>query len=211
MRGWFKTLAWIFGVLGTICLVLYAFVFDVWTVPTDDPMMAASIEPTLSAGDVVLVTRHTTPGRGNLLRCADPQAAGRFVIARMIGKWGDRIDIASEVVSIDGKHTPSPRACEPPSCIMKNPATGDDVQLLCSIEEFGEMSYSALRGKDRLEPPTRATVEQNVVYLVSDNRHLHVDSRDFGQIDPSSCQHIVFRLWGTTGAGDTKHRFSLIW
>jgi hypothetical protein len=40
---------------------------------------------------------------------------------------------------------------------------------------------------------------------------MHLDSRDFGTIDPSSCQHIVFRLWGTTGFSDASHRFTIIW
>jgi signal peptidase I len=211
MKTWFRILAWAGGIIGVISLILYLFVYDVWTVPTDDPMMSASIEPSLSGGDVVLVTRHTTPARGNLLRCADPQAAGRFVIARMIGKWGDQIDIANEIVSIDGQHTPSPRACNPPTTMMKHPATGEDIELSCSIEEFGEMSFSVYRARDRAEPKSSAKVAQNTVYLVSDNRHMHVDSRDYGQIDPSTCQHIVFRLWGAGGIFESRHRFSLIW
>src|SRR5215472_15511889 len=111
MRTWLRILAWVGGIVGVILLVLYIFVFDVWTVPSDDPMLSASIEPTLSAGDVVVVSRHTEVARGNLLRCADPQAPGRWIIARAIGRFGDKVGIADEVVSIDDHRTPSPRAC----------------------------------------------------------------------------------------------------
>jgi signal peptidase I len=212
MRTWFRLVAWLVGVVGAVLLALYAFFFDVWTVPADDPLLAASVEPTLSAGDVVVVTRHTTVSRGNLVRCDDPQAAGRYIVARAMARFGDRLEIQSEVVLIDGKHTPSPRACDIPRVDLFNPQTSEDVSLVCSIEEYGEMAYSALRAEDRPEPPTRpVTVEAMRWFLVSDDRHVHLDSRDFGQIDPATCQHIVYRLVGAAGFGDTKKRLSIIW
>jgi signal peptidase I len=205
-------MAWLVGVLGVALLVLYAFFFDVWTVPSDDPLLSASIEPTLSPGDVVVVTRHGTVDRGNLVRCADPQAAGRYVVARAMGKFGDKLEILGEVVLIDGKHTPSGHACDPPRTGVFNPQTSEEVPLVCSVEEYGEVTYSALRSEDRPEPPTRpVTVEASRWFLVSDDRHVHLDSRDFGQVDPATCQHIVYRLVGAAGFGDTKKRLSIIW
>jgi signal peptidase I len=211
MRSFLRILAWLAGVLGAISLVLYAFVFDVWTVPGDDPLLSAAIEPTLSAGDVVLVTRHTTVARGNLLRCPDPQAPGRYVVARAIARWGDQIEVRDEMVSIDGRRTPSPRRCDPADVVVRDPQTTEEVSLVCSIEEYGEMSFSALRAHDHPEPPTKAQVEAGRWFLVSDDRHLHLDSRDFGQIDPVGCQHIVFRLVGAAGFGDTAKRLSIVW
>ncbi|HEY8038656.1 MAG TPA: S26 family signal peptidase [Polyangiaceae bacterium] len=211
MRTWLKFVGWASAIIGAVLLVLYIFFFDVWRVPADDPMLAASIEPTLSAGDLVVVTRRTTVSRGNLLRCADPQAAGRFVVARAIARYGDEVAIQDEVVSIDGKRTPSPRACDPPTMLIHDPQSGDDVNLHCSIEEYGEMTFASLRQFDHAEPPTKATIEAGKWYLVSDDRHVHVDSRDFGQIDPNTCQHIVFRLVGADGFSDGKKRFNVIW
>lgn len=211
MRTWLKLVGWVGGILGVVLLVLYAFVFDVWTVPTDDPMEAASILPTLSAGDVVLVTRHTSVARGNLLRCPDPQAPGRWVIARAIGVGGENLELQDEVVMIDQKRLPSPRACDTPFVTVRDPQSGDDVTLNCSVEDFGERDFSVLRAGDHPEPPTTTTVSGGLWYLVSDDRHIHVDSRDFGQIDVASCQHIVFRLVSAAGFGDQKHRLSIIW
>jgi signal peptidase I len=211
MRTWLKFVAWIVGVLGTIALVLYLGFFDVWTVPTDDPLLAASIEPTLSAGDVVVVTRRTEVSRGNLLRCADPQAPGRFVIARATARFGDEIEIGGESVAIDNHRNPSPRACDVPTAVVHDPQSGEDVTLGCSVEEYGETSYRALRSTDHPEAPTIEKVQPDRWYLVSDDRHVHLDSRDFGQIEPQTCQHIVFRLVGPGGFWDAKKRLNIIW
>ncbi|HEX3343896.1 MAG TPA: signal peptidase I [Polyangiaceae bacterium] len=210
MRTWLKLVGWVGGILGAVVLILYVFVFDVWTVPSDDPMESASIEPTLSAGDVVLVSRHTSVTRGNLLRCPDPQAPGRFVIARAIAPSGEHIEISNEVVTIDGKRLPSPRACDVPVALIHDPQTDQDVNLRCSIEDYGERDFWALRA-DTPEPPSKALVEPGRWFLVSDDRHVHVDSRDFGQIDVSTCLHIVFRIEGKAGLGDEKKRLNVIW
>jgi signal peptidase I len=211
MRTWFKILAWVAGILAIAGVALYAFVFDVWTVPTDDAMEAASIEPTLSAGDVVLLSRHTSVARGNLLRCPDPQAPGRFVIARAIATGGETLELRDEAVTVDGHRMPSPRACDTPTVLVHDPQSDEDINLQCSVEEYGERDFWAMRAGDHPEPPTKAPVESGRWYLVSDDRHVHVDSRDFGQIDTSSCQHVVFRLVGRGGFGDGKKRLSIIW
>lgn len=211
MRTWFRIVGWLGGIIGAVLLALYLFLFDVWRVPADDPLLAASIEPTLTAGDLVVVTRHTTITRGDLLRCADPQAPGRFVIGRALGQSGDPIEIRDEVVSIGGSHDPSPRRCEPPTMTIHDPQTDEDVVLDGRIEENGESSYCALISRDHPEPPTQTTVESGRCYLVSDDRHVHLDSRDFGQIDPTTCQHIVFRIESAAGFGDAKSRLTVIW
>jgi signal peptidase I len=211
MRTWFKIVGWVVGILAVVGVILYAFVFDVWTVPTDDDMEAASIEPTLSAGDVVLLSRHTSIGRGNLLRCPDPQMPGRFVIARAIASPGENIEIRDEVVMIDGKREPSPRACDTPTVTLYDPQSKEDVTLHCSVEDYGERDFWTLRSGDHPEPPSKVKVESGSWYFVSDDRHVHLDSRDFGQMDPVACQHIVFRLWSRAGFGDSKKRLSVIW
>lgn len=210
MRAWLKLMAWLVVVVGGVLLVLYLGFFDVWTVPTDDPLLAASIEPTLSAGDVVVVTRRTDVSRGNLVRCADPQTPGRFVVARAIAKYGDEIEIEGEAISIDHHRNPSPRACDVPTEAIHDPQSGDDLTLACSVEDYGGMTYNALRS-DHPEGPTVVKVDQDRWFLVSDDRHVHLDSRDYGQIDPKTCQHIVFRLVGPRGFWDAKKRLNIIW
>jgi signal peptidase I len=210
MRVWLKIIVWLAVAIGGVLLMLYPF-FATWTVPTDDPLLAASIEPTLSAGDVVVVVRSSSVARGNLLRCADPEAAGRFVVARAIGRFGDHVELHDEVLSLDGRRTPSPRACDPAAVTIHDPRDGQDVDLNCSVEDYGDRSFSALRATQQPEPPTKVTVEAGRWFLVSDNRHVHLDSREYGQVDPRTCQHIVFRLVSAAGFADSRRRLNVIW
>jgi len=206
-----KVIAWIVGILGVICGVLYVTAFDVWVVPADDPMLAASIEPAIRAGDIILVSRRTSSERGYLVRCADPRPEnpGGFVVARIIAKQNEKIDIQADYVSVDSKRNPSPYACDP--ITMKHPQTGEDIELVCSTEDTGEIKFGAYRAKSRSGIPTKATVQNGMVYLVSDNRYIHNDSRDFGQMDPATCQHVLFRVYGKEGFSDAAHRFNVIW
>jgi signal peptidase I len=206
-----KVILWIVGILGAITGILYLTLFDVWTVPADDPMLAASIEPALRAGDVIVISRRASGDRGYLVRCTDPRPEnpGGFVVARVLARPGEKIEIQGDNVSVDAKRNPSAFACDP--ITMKHPLTDEDVELVCSTEDTGEVKFGAYRAKSRNGVPAKATVQNGMVYLVSDNRYIHMDSRDYGQIDPATCQHVMFRLWGHEGFGDAKHRFNVIW
>jgi signal peptidase I len=49
------------------------------------------------------------------------------------------------------------------------------------------------------------------VFLASDNRHYHDDSRDFGTVVRASCQErVVFRFWSARGWFDQKRRMTFI-
>jgi len=204
-----QIIVWFTVIVGGILGILHLTVVELWTVPGDDPLLAASIQPTLRAGDVVEVTRHGSPARGDLLRCADPDAPGRFVIGRAIGHFGEVVEIRREMILIDGRREPSPRACPPVT--VRDPRMEEDVDLACGVEDFGDMSFFALRSPDHPEGDLKQTVEADRWFLVSDDRHVHLDSRDYGQIDPRTCGHIVFRLVGAAGFGDQASRLTIIW
>ncbi|MEI7894898.1 MAG: S26 family signal peptidase [Myxococcales bacterium] len=204
-----KFFLWIGAILGVLGLIAYATVFDVWTVPGDDPKLAVAVEPSLSVGDVLLVTRHgENHSRGELLRCDDPQAAGRYIVGRLVGLQGEKLAFEEELVVIGGKRTSIPYGCADRT--LTHPTTGEEVALVCSVEEFGSRRYEVLRAKDRREPPLQTEAERGV-FLVSDNRHMHLDSRDYGSIAPSTCRQVVFRLWGTSGFGDSDRRLTFLW
>ena len=92
-----------------------------------------------------------------------------------------------------------------------DPTINDDVELGCSVEEYGETDFSALRASKHAEAQRTATADIGMWFLVSDDRHVHLDSRDFGQIDPSTCRHVVFRIVSAAGFGDSERRLSIIW
>src|SRR5450432_4385085 len=137
MRSIVKVACWLSVIAGVVLGALYALLFDVWVVPTDDPMLSVSIAPNLAPGDVLVLSRQGSIGYGNLLRCSDPQAPGRYVIARAIAHSGDRIAIQDELVSVDGRRAPSARGCDVIRHTVRDPSTGDDVDLICSVEDFG--------------------------------------------------------------------------
>lgn len=210
MRTLIQMAVWTVGIGGVVVGLLYYFALDVWTVPTDDPLLSASIQPTLSAGDVIVLARHPTVSRGLLLRCPDPQAEGRFVVARAIGEAGDKFALVGETIHIDGHSVVSPHACMESQVSVLDPNRNEQLELNCSTEEYGEATYSVLRS-EHPEPPTQANIETGRWYLLSDDRHVHLDSRDYGQVDPSTCQHVVFRLFGAKGWTDWNTRLTFIW
>ena len=195
--------------MAIIAGIIFAF-FDVWTVPSDDPQLAVSIEPTLSAGDIVLVMRNSGASEGAVVRCTDPQAEGRYVVARVMGGTGDEIEFVAGNLHVNGKSPSAPYACEMAKVTLRNPANDEDVELRCFMEEFGGGTHPSLQSK-AVDRDMKSTVEAQKVFLVSDNRTLHLDSRDFGTVTPSTCQRVAFRLWGTTGFWDTHKRLTAIW
>jgi signal peptidase I len=180
------------------------------SVPSDDPSQAASIEPTLTSGDHILLSRTGTIKPGYLVRCADPDAPGRFVIARLAGVPGDTIDITGGTVNVNGRHIASPRACSEPTFMMRHPVTLEDLKLRCNVEDSAGTEHEMLYLPERSEA-TKSIVETGRWYLVSDNRVIHVDSREYGPVDPATCQHVVFRVWGQSGFFDSSRRFTVIW
>ena len=210
MRTFSKVVLYTLIGMAVIAGITFA-IFDVWTVPGDDPQLAVSVEPTLSAGDVVLVSRSTGAKDGNVVRCTDPQAEGRFVVGRVMGVTGDVLEFRGNGMTVNGKSPSAPYTCEVPKMTLRNPANDEDVELTCSVEEYGGGTHSMLRGT-AVDREVKVEVDAQHVYLVSDDRVLHLDSRDFGPLAPSSCQHVVFRLWGASGFwGDTHKRLSFIW
>ena len=211
MRSIVKVACWLSVIAGVVLGALYALLFDVWVVPTDDPMLSVSIAPNLAPGDVLVLSRQGSIGYGNLLRCSDPQAPGRYVIARAIARGGDKIDIENEIVSVDGRRASSPRGCDTIRRTLRDPSSGDDIHLTCMVEDYGEVAFDALRVATHPVPAASATVESGRWFLVSDDRHLHVDSRDYGSVDPETCKHVIFRIVSAAGFRDAKSRFSIIW
>ncbi len=209
MRSLVRGGVWLAVIFGAIGLLLHLYVLDTWVVPGDDPMLTVSVLPTLTPQDRLLVQRGAVPKPGQLARCVSPENPTRYVVGRVFGVGGDRLEIRDEAVWVSGRVVTKRHGCPPVQ--MTHPATGNEVTLLCSVEDNGAWTYGVLRDAEHREPSRGVqVVEEGRLYLVSDNRHLHQDSRDFGTVEASTCEHVVFRLWGESFL-DSGRRFSILW
>jgi signal peptidase I len=203
-----RNLLWLAAILGAIGVLLYLFVFDTWVVPGDDPLLTAAIQPTLSPDDRILTQRGSTPKMGELARCIIPDGSGKYVIGRVFGGGGETVEINNERVTVNGKGPASRFSCGIVSVV--HPVSGDAVPLTCTMEGDGSSTYGVLAHPEYREEPRSAKVEPEHLFLVSDDRHIHKDSRDFGAVEASTCEHVVFRLWGQSFS-DASHRFNVLW
>ncbi|WP_437733406.1 signal peptidase I [Sorangium sp. So ce1335] len=211
MRKLLNGLLWILGTLVVIGAVLRALVLDVWTVP-DDPLLGASIAPSLAPGDTVVVLTRGTPGFGELVRCPDPEAPGSHIVGRIAGVPGDTVEVDHSALLVNGHRYDAEVACAEPRLTLTDPATGNPVELACDMVMMGPGLHLRATGrKPPLERRHRVEVRPDTVFLLSDNRSYHDDSRDFGLQPRAACnQRIVFRLWGGGGWGDAQRRFTFV-
>jgi signal peptidase I len=203
-----RTLVWLSAIGGAICLLLYLFVFDVWTVPKNDPQLAASVLPQLMPDDVVLTRKGSEPSYGELARCLSPVNPSTWVVGRVFGVGGDTVQINDMAVVTSNRALTARHAC--PAVTVVHPATQELVTLVCAVAETGAWEFQYLGSRDMSTGEHSALVERGKLFLVSDNRFMHQDSRDFGQVDATTCQHVVYRLWGERFT-DGKRRFTLLW
>jgi signal peptidase I len=211
VRKFLKGLGWIIGILAVLALIGRATLFRVWTIP-DDRALGASLAPTLAAGDVVLVLFRGERGFGDLVRCPDPEDPQRWVVGRIVGTQGDRVQIASGMLTVNGKRYDATEACPEAGLEVPHPTDGRPIKHLCSrVELGGGWHYRASAVDVTAEAPREHTVGAGRVFLLSDNRSFHDDSRDFGAIPADTCkEQVSFRLWSKEGFFDTKRRFDVI-
>jgi signal peptidase I len=214
VRALFKFVVWMALFLGGIVAVLRATCMTFWTMPDEDPVLSLSVAPTLEAGDVLVLWRVGNPNFGELVRCPDPETPGRFIVGRLLGEGGDNIVAEMASVTVNNRFIGSRRACAPPQLTVLDPYTGEAFDLSCEIEAAGGVEYTRARATNPPEHPPeafRVKVPDGKVFLASDNRHYHDDSRDFGLVPKDSCkERIIYRLWSARGWFDEKRRMMLI-
>jgi len=208
VRGFVRAVLWIAGILGAVGLLLWLFVVDGWKVPPGpDNLFGASIRPTLMIEDMVLVHRGRRPKVGELARCLSP-ITNAFVVGRVFGRGGDRVEVDDRGVATNGQMLTARHGCG--QVIVPHPVTETLVTMICSVAETGAWSFEYLTQPEASTGRHTAVVEPGKLYLVSDNRTMHEDSRDFGQVDEATCEHLVFRLWGEHYT-DASRRFTILW
>jgi signal peptidase I len=213
MQRFWRAVGFPLALLVIAALLARALFLDVWTIPDNDPHLAAAIAPTLLPGDTVLVLTRGAPGFGDLVRCTDPNDTTRFIAARIAGTEGDNLEIDDQTLRVNGRTYNGEVSCIESVSTIQHPTSGADVELACDVVRMGGgWHFRALsRKRPPIAPPIAAHVEEGMVYLLSDDRSYHDDSRDFGQLPRSSCKGLIFfRLWSKGGLRDEKHRFLAI-
>jgi len=214
MQKALRFILWVLGIFIVLCIVARIALFESWVLPDGnvEPLMAASIEPTLSGGDTVLVLTRGTPGFGDLVRCPDPETPSRWIIGRIVGVSGDMVELTGRSLRVNGKSYNATDACTQPYFNVKHPDSGTQLEMQCARVEMGSgWHYRGTARKYKKSNNKRKRVGEGMVFLLSDNRDLHDDSRDFGTLPAESCkERIVFRLWGAAGFSDSERRFTVI-
>ena len=202
-------------IIGALVGVLRLTCLRWWQVPVDDPDLAASIAPTLRAGDWIILWRATEPSFGDLVLCPDPEEPAEVVIARIAGEPGDHLAIdTTGRLEINGSRITSDSSCNVPRITVEHPRSGEEIELRCDIEQMGGRYHqrALVPPKAPLKPiASKREVEADTVYLISDNRYLPFDSRDFGPLPKASCgETVIFRLVSRLGFSDVPARLSWI-
>jgi len=207
----FRGLFWIAAVLVVVGGIGRAVFVDVWVLP-DDPKTSASVAPSLAGGDTILFMRRNKPAFGDLVRCTDPEDATHFVVGRVVGLTGDIVEANGRELSVNGTRYISEMACVESKVSVPHPSSGSPVDIRCDqVQIAGHPHFRGFSEKVTGVTPTKATVGQGMVFLLSDDRSYHDDSRDFGTVPADSCTgRIVFRLWGKEGWGDDKRRMTFV-
>ncbi|MCC6215472.1 MAG: signal peptidase I [Polyangiaceae bacterium] len=214
MRNLLRGLAWVLLVVALIVGGLRALALRWWQVPTDDPFLEASVSPTLSPGDWILLWRATAPKFGDLVLCPEPGAPARVVIGRIAAEEGQDVRVEGEHIYLDDRKIPNERACDPATFTVADPNSGSLDTMSCDEEALASGTHK--RGVARgavAQPHVRANlrVPKGKVYLVSDNRKYPYDSRDFGTVPRETCkEHVFFRVMGVQGLGDVATRFTTL-
>jgi signal peptidase I len=211
MEKFGRVLLWTVIIVGAVAGLLRAFVLKVWTIP-DDPVLAASIAPTLGGGDTVVVLTFGKGVFGDLVRCQDPEDPKKYVVGRISGVGGDVVETTGRDVIVNGTTYKGESSCPKPKYKVLHPTTDAEVDISCDVVQMGGgWHYRGYKANPFKPTDTKTEVSTGMVFLLSDNREFHDDSRDFGVLPQSSCnERIVFRLWGQEGWKDDERRMVYI-
>ncbi len=213
MRGFLKALLWIVGVAFALTMLARYTMLRWWRVPSNDPVLQASIAPSLAGGDLVLLWRGTKPKFGDLVLCPEPGVPNRLVVGRIVGQAGDRVKLKDGSIWVNDEVAQTETACAEGTFEVNDPYSGNVVEQSCWMEALGGESYK--RGNTIGDRPntiaSERTVQEGKAFLLSDNRQYPYDSRDFGTVDVETCtESVFFRLVGKKGFFDVERRFTFV-
>jgi hypothetical protein len=126
---------------------------------------------------------------GDVVLCAHPGQAGRYVLARVVGRAGDRLDSFRGQMLVNGQRVPRDGLGER--------RFHDTVQNFTDryalvMERFGNNTHPIFENPRSPLVFGNRTVRTGV-FLLGDNRgYRGEDSRSFGEVDPATCKGVAF-------------------
>ncbi len=154
---------------------------DVYTSPVMVPISGHSMNPAIEDGDRVLVEKRADIDRGDMVNIVDSDGAS-YLIKRVIGLPGERVEIRNLKTYIDGVRLDEPYAIF-------------DTSLIESRSFTPRVLYS----------DTFFTVGNDSVFFMGDNRFGSTDSRMAGALPFSNIEGKArFILWPPSRIGALK-------
>ena len=113
---------------------------------------------------------------------------------------------------INGRRVGTEGSCIDDNFSIDDPRTGETVTQRCDMELLGGGRH--LRGNvggAHAATTFKTRVDEDEIFLLSDNRQFPYDSREFGPVEAATCKEtVVFRLISARGYGDVDSRFEFI-
>ena len=214
MRTLVRLLLWAVIIVAGILAVARLTAFRWFRIPLDDPVLAASVRPSIWEGDLILTWRIIKPTFGDLVVCPEPDYPSRYVIGRIVGEAGDEVTLVHGVPTVNGKSFQNERSCDPPIFTFPHPSNeAEEVSQHCAWEAIANHLHMVGLPDGHVVRAADVTIEvpEGKLYLLSDNRVFPYDSRDFGLVDADTCKEtIIGRLVSKDGWMDSKNRLNYI-
>lgn len=214
MKPWMRWSLWLILVLGVVGGVFRYFFIDFHTVPGDttDPHNWSN-SPNLEPGDLALVWRGGEPHIGDVVRCSDPTDASKWLVARVIGTGGDRVEYVDGQLRINNFRVSTASCLRNPRKVLD--PTGADQDMGCYSEELGGSKHDLGYAPNGAIANAEWKVEAGKLFLMSDNRSAPFshDSREpeVAQRPVEECtQRLVVRLMSKVGWGDSERRMTFL-
>lgn len=185
VRTLFRAVLWLGGIALVVGGVLNIFFVDRIRIRHN------AMAPTLFFGDEALVWRSKSPeySLGDVVVCAHPEAAGEFVMGRVMAKPGMTIEASRGQLRIAG--TVPDRESEG-TFEFQDVSDGSVYDVNYGTEKVGNRYY---RYFSRIDQPLAfpAIQVEGGLFLLADHRGSSgYDSRTFGEVDPTTCIGTVF-------------------
>ncbi len=182
-QGSLKALGWLAAIVAIALGVLRAGFVDVITVGHN------GMAPTIVAGDQVALWRGAEIETGDVALCAHPGQQGRYVLARVMARAGQRLNTERGQLSIN-----SERVLRDVHGTTRfyDSVNGHTSRYALSTERFGNNHHPTF-DSERSPLVLRDQPVRAGLFMLGDNRSYRgEDSRTFGEVVEATCKGVVF-------------------